>query len=243
MPENSLIILIAVIAVALIFDCINGFNDSANAIATCVSTRALSAYQAVIMAAILNFVGAMISTKVATTIGTDIIEASALTQVVLLSGLSGAIIWGLITWRFAIPSSSTHALIGGLVGAAIANVGFHSLDLHGIKVIFLSLVLTPLIGIFLGFWLMIALLWAVRNFPPDKLNKNFRLLQILSAALVALSHGTADAQKSMGVITMALLTAGFINTFSVPSSVMLACAVAMALGTLLGGWRIIKNHW
>ena len=241
MPENSLLILIAVIIIALVFDCINGFNDSANAIATCVSTRALSVYTAVIMAAVLNFAGAMISTKVATTIGTDIVEPGTITQVVILSGLSGAIIWSLITWRFAIPSSSTHALFGGLMGASIAHVGFHSLDWLGIKKIFLSLVLSPIIGVILGFWFMIALLWIVRKLPPDKLNKNFRKLQIISAALVAFSHGTADAQKSMGVITMALISYGTLTSFSVPWIVMVACAIAMAIGTTLGGWRIIKT--
>lgn len=241
MPETNLIILILVIILALVFDCVNGFNDSANAIATCVSTRALSIYAAVIMAAILNFTGAMISTKVATTIGTDIVEASSITQVVILSGLGGAIIWSLITWRFAIPSSSTHALFGGLMGASVAHIGFTSLHWLGIKKILLSLILSPIIGVILGFWLMIALLWVVRNLPPEKLNKNFRKLQIISAALVAFSHGTADAQKSMGVITMALISYGALTSFSVPWLVMLSCALAMALGTALGGWRIIKT--
>ncbi len=229
------------IVIALIFDCINGFNDSANAIATCVSTRALSVHSAVIMAALLNFIGAMVSTKVATTIGTDIVEASSITQIVILSGLSGAIIWGLITWRFAIPSSSTHALLGGLMGASVAHIGFSSLNWLGIKKIFLSLILSPIIGVMLGFWVMIALLWIVRKLPPEKLNKSFRKLQIISAGLVAFSHGTADAQKSMGVITMALVSYGTLTSFSVPPIVMFACAIAMALGTALGGWRIIKT--
>jgi inorganic phosphate transporter, PiT family len=241
MPETSLLVLILIIIIALVFDCINGFNDSANAIATCVSTRALSIYSAVIMAAVLNFIGAMISTKVAATIGKDIVEVSDITQVVILAGISGAIIWSLVTWRFAIPSSSTHALFGGLVGASVAHIGFSSLRWIGIKKIFLSLILSPIIGILVGFWLMIALLWIVRNLPPDKLNKNFRKLQIISAALVAFSHGTADAQKSMGVITMALVSYGTLTTFSVPWPVMIACALAMALGTAIGGWRIIKT--
>jgi len=241
MPESSLLILILVIIVALVFDCINGFNDSANAIATCVSTRALSIYTAVIMAAALNFVGAMVSTKVAATIGQGIVEANDITQVVILAGISGAIIWSMITWYFAIPSSSTHALIGGIMGASVAHVGFSSLHWAGIKGIILSLVFTPIIGIILGFWLMIILLWTVRSFPPDKLNKNFRKLQIISAALVAFAHGTADAQKSMAVITMALVSYGTLNTFSVPWLAVIACAIAMALGTAIGGWRIIKT--
>lgn len=241
MPESSLFVLILVIIVALVFDYINGFNDSANAIATCVSTRALSIYSAVTMAAVLNFIGAMISTKVASTIGQGIVEASDITQIVILAGLSGAIVWSIITWYFAIPSSSTHALIGGIMGSSVAHIGFSSLHWLGIKKILLSLLFSPIIGLVVGFWLMIILLWTVRHVMPEKLNKNFRKLQIISAALVAFSHGTADAQKSMGIITMALLSYGTISTFSVPWLVMFACALAISLGTAIGGWRIIKT--
>ena len=202
MPETSLLLLILVITVALIFDYINGFNDSANAIATCVSTRALSIYTAVIMAAGLNFVGAMISTKVAATIGKGIVEIEDITQVVILAGISGAIIWCFITWYFAIPSSATHALIGGIMGSAVSHIGFSSLHWAGIKKIFLALVLSPIAAIIFSFWMMILILWIVRNLPPDKLNKNFRKLQVIAAAFTAFSHGTADAQKSMGVITL-----------------------------------------
>jgi PiT family inorganic phosphate transporter len=241
MPETSLLILILVIIVALVFDYVNGFNDSANAIATCISTRALSIRSAVIMAAVLNLVGALISTKVATTIGKDIINVESINQIAIFSGISAAIAWGVITWYFAIPSSSTHALIGGIVGASVASAGFSALYWPGIKIIILALLLSPIIGIMIGFLLMIALLWIVRGFPPDKLNKNFRALQIVSAAFTAFSHGTADAQKSMGVITMALVSYGALNNFYVPWLVMIACAVAMALGTAMGGWRIIKT--
>jgi PiT family inorganic phosphate transporter len=241
MLETSLLVLILVIIVALVFDYVNGFNDSANAIATCISTRALSIRSAVIMAAVLNLVGALISTKVATTIGKGIVNVDSVTQIAIFSGISAAIIWGMITWYFAIPSSSTHALIGGIMGSAVADVGFSSLHWVGIKVIILALVLTPIIGIIIGFTLMIALLWIVRSFPPEKLNKNFRILQIISAAFTAFSHGTADAQKSMGVITMALVSYGALGSFSVPWLVMIACATAMALGTAMGGWRIIKT--
>lgn len=241
MPESSLFVLILVITVALVFDYINGFNDSANAIATCVSTRALSIYSAVIMAAVLNFIGAMISTKVASTIGQGIVEASDITQIVILAGLSGAIVWSIITWYFAIPSSSTHALIGGIMGSSVAHIGFSSLHWLGIKKILLSLLFSPIIGLVVGFWLMIILLWTIRHVMPEKLNKNFRKLQIISAAFVAFSHGTADAQKSMGIITMALLSYGTISTFSVPWLVMFACALAISLGTAIGGWRIIKT--
>ena len=241
MPEASLIILILVITVALIFDYINGFNDSANSIATCVSTRALSIRTAVIMAALLNLIGALISTKVATTIGTDIVDIDNINQIAILSGIGAAIIWGTTTWYFAIPSSSSHALIGGIAGASIAHVGFSALHWAGIKKIILALILSPIIGIILGFTLMVILLWSVRNFLPEKLNKNFRKLQIISAAFMAFSHGTADAQKSMGVMTMALVSYGCLDNFSVPWLVMLSCAIAMALGTAIGGWRIIKT--
>lgn len=241
MPESSLLVLIFVIAAALVFDYINGFNDSANAIATCISTRALSVRNAVIMAAVLNLVGALISTKVATTIGKGIVNVDSITQIAIFSGISAAIIWGIITWHFAIPSSSTHALIGGIVGASVANTGFSTLHWSGIKVIMLALFLSPIIGIIIGFTLMIVLLWIARGFPPDKINKNFRALQIISAAFTAFSHGTADAQKSMGVITMALVSYGALNSFSVSWITMIACALAMALGTAMGGWRIIKT--
>ena len=241
MLEISFIILTLVITIALIFDYINGFNDTANAIATCVSTRALSIKNAIIMAAVLNFVGAMISTKVAATIGKGIVDAHDITQVVILASLSGAILWGLITWYFAIPSSSSHAIIGGIMGASIAHAGIASLHWEGIKKIVLSLILSPVCGVILGFAVMIALLWMFRNAAPAPLNHAFRKLQIFSAAIMAFSHGTADAQKSMGIITMSLISYGYIHTFDVPWEVMAGCATAMALGTAAGGWRIIKT--
>jgi PiT family inorganic phosphate transporter len=241
MPETSFLVLVLVIIVALVFDYINGFNDTANSIATCVSTRALSIQSAVIMAALLNLLGAMVSTKVAATIGNGIVNADDISQITIFAGISGAIIWCIITWYFALPSSSTHALIGGLIGSSVANVGFSSLQWYGIKKIILALVFSPIIGAIVGFWLMILFLWIVRNLPPDKLNKNFRKLQIISAAFMAFSHGTADAQKSMGVITMALVSYGALSSFSVPWIVVLACAIAIALGTAIGGWRIIKT--
>jgi len=241
MLEATLLSLILVIVVALIFDYINGFNDTANAIATCVSTRALSARTAIVMAAILNFGGAMVSTKVAATIGQGIIGANDVTQTVMLACISGAIVWGLITWRFGLPSSSSHALIGGLMGAALAHIGFHSLHWHSLEKIVLSLVLTPILSIGMGFIVMVAILWICRNRCPYFLNRLFRRLQIISAAIMAFSHGTADAQKSMGVITLALLSFGAIHSFKVPWLVMAACALAMSLGTAAGGWRIIKT--
>jgi PiT family inorganic phosphate transporter len=241
MVEPTFIMLCLVILAALIFDYINGFHDTANAIATCISTRALSVKSAIMMAAVLNFAGAMISTKVATTIGKGIVEASDVTQMVVLAGVAGAIVWDLVTWYYGLPSSSSHAIIGGIAGAVFAHSGINSLKWAGLQKIIMALVLSPILGTAVGFIFMMILYRAFRNSAPSSLNKNFRRLQIASAALMAFSHGTADAQKSMGVITMALISYGFLKTFAVPWEVMVACATAMALGTAAGGWRIIKT--
>ncbi|MDD2540362.1 MAG: inorganic phosphate transporter [Desulfuromonadaceae bacterium] len=241
MLEPAFLMLCLVILAALLFDYINGFHDTANAIATCISTRALSVRSAIIMAAVLNFAGAMISTKVATTIGKGIVDASNVTQMVVLAGIAGAIIWNLITWYYGLPSSSSHAIIGGIAGAVIAHAGMDALKWGGLKTIVLALILSPILGIIVGFFFMLLLYRIFRNSAPSGLNKNFRRMQIGSAALMAFSHGTADAQKSMGVITMSLVSFGFLKTFAVPWEVMVACATAMALGTAAGGWRIIKT--
>jgi len=241
MAEATLGMLVLVIAASLLFDYINGFHDTANAIATCVSTRALSIKAAIVMAAGLNFAGAMISTKVASTIGKGIVDANNVTQMVVLAGVAGAIIWNLITWYYGIPSSSSHAIIGGIMGAVIAHAGVSALHWAGLKKIILALIISPILGTILGFIFMVLVMWGFRNKPPHGLNKGFRRLQILSAAFMAFSHGTADAQKSMGVITMALLSFGYLKSFAVPWEVMVACATAMAIGTAAGGWRIIKT--
>jgi PiT family inorganic phosphate transporter len=241
MLDVTLIMLVLVVLAALAFDYINGFHDTANAIATCVSTRALSIRSAIIMAAVLNFAGAMISTKVASTIGKGIVNAGDITQMVVFAGILGAIIWNLITWYYGMPSSSSHAIIGGLMGAVIAHSGADSLKWAGLKKIVLALILSPIIGVIIGLIFMIIILWAVRKGAPDTLNRNFRKMQVASAALMAFSHGTADAQKSMGVITMALVSYGTLATFEVPTWVKIACALAMGLGTAAGGWRIIKT--
>lgn len=241
MLENSLFLLVLVIATTLIFDYINGFNDAANAIATCISTRALSIRSAIIMAAVLNFVGAVISTKVATTIGRDIVNAASITQLVILAGIGASIAWGLFTWYFGIPSSSSHALIGGIMGAAAAHTSFSALQWHGVQKVILALILSPILGVLVGFILMLIILWSVRGGAPFTLNKAFRRLQVFSAAIMAFAHGTADAQKSMGIITMALLSYGAIHSFKVPWTVMTVCALAIMLGTVSGGWRIIKT--
>jgi inorganic phosphate transporter, PiT family len=241
MPDAVLMMLVLVIVAALVFDYVNGFHDTANAIATCVSTRALSVKAAIIMAAGLNFAGAMISTKVAATIGKGIVDANNVTQMVVLAGVIGAIAWDLITWYYGLPSSSSHAIIGGIVGAVIAHAGGAALHWAGLKKIILALLISPILGTALGFIFMVAMMWAFRNKTPYGLNKGFRRLQVVSAAFMAFSHGTADAQKSMGVITMALVSYGYLSSFQVPAWVMIACATAMALGTAAGGWRIIKT--
>jgi len=241
MLEPAFLMLCLVIVAALVFDYINGFHDTANAIATCISTRALSVRAAIIMAAVLNFAGAMISTKVATTIGKGIVDSSNVTQMVVLAGILGAIVWNLITWYYGLPSSSSHAIIGGISGAVIAHAGVTALKWAGLKKIVMSLIFSPILGTAVGFIFMIILYQVFRNSSPSILNKNFRRLQVVSAALMAFSHGTADAQKSMGVITMALVSYGTIKTFAVPWEVMVACAAAMAFGTAAGGWRIIKT--
>jgi PiT family inorganic phosphate transporter len=241
MPDVTLVLFLLVVIAALVFDFINGFHDTANAIATCISTRALSVRSAIIMAAVLNFVGAMISTKVAATIGKGIVDPANVTQMMVLAGISGAIIWDLITWYYGLPSSSSHAIIGGLIGAVMANSGISALHWAGLKKIILSLVISPVVGTVTGFIFMLIMMWCFRDKAPYALNRWFRKLQVASAAFMAFSHGTADAQKSMGVITMALVSYGTLTTFTVPPWVMIACATAMALGTALGGWRIIKT--
>ncbi len=241
MLDTTLILLILVITTALVFDYINGFHDTANAIATCVSTRALSVKSAIIMAAFLNFAGAMVSTKVAATIGKGIVDKDNVTQMVILAGVTGAIIWNLITWYYGLPSSSSHAIIGGIVGSVIAHTGVSALKWAGLKKIVLSFIISPIVGTIIGFLCMILVMRLFAKKAPGPLNKGFRHLQVVSAAFMAFSHGTADAQKSMGIITMALLAGGSISTFEVPTWVKLACAIAMGLGTAAGGWRIIKT--
>ncbi|MEI6205640.1 MAG: inorganic phosphate transporter [Desulfuromonadales bacterium] len=241
MLDPMLVMLCLVVFAALLFDYINGFHDTANAIATCVSTRALSVKAAIFMAAFLNFAGAMVSTKVAATIGKGIVDKDNVTQMVVLAGVIGAIIWDIITWYYGLPSSSSHAIIGGLMGAVFAHAGLSALKWAGLKMIIIALVISPIIGTIIGFLFMVMIMWGFRKSSPGPLNKGFRRLQVASAAFMAFSHGTADAQKSMGIITMALLSYGFIPTFSVPVWVKVACAVSMGLGTAAGGWRIIKT--
>ena len=241
MLDPAFVMLCLVILAALLFDYINGFHDTANAIATCVSTRAISVRGAIIMAAVLNFAGAMISTKVAGTIGKGIVDSSDVTQMVVLAGVTGAIVWDLVTWYYGLPSSSSHAIIGGIIGSVFAHSGLSALKWAGLKKIILALLISPVLGTLIGFIFMIIIYRVFGNRSPSVLNKNFRRLQVVSAAFMAFSHGTADAQKSMGVITLALVSYGTLKTFVVPWEVMVGCATAMALGTAAGGWRIIKT--
>src|SRR5512145_274343 len=221
--------------VAFVFDFINGFHDSANSIATVVGTRVLTPLVAVAWAATFNFLAAFtVGTAVAKTVGKGMIDVNIVTPNVILAGILGAIIWDLITWYYGLPSSSSHAIIGGIMGAVIAHDGLGTLHWGGLKKIILSLIISPILGTVLGFVFMVALLWMVKDKSPHILNKGFRKLQILSAAFMAFSHGTADAQKSMGVITMALVSYGMLPTFVVPVWVKVACAVAMGLGTAAG---------
>ena len=240
MPDMSLILV--VIILALTFDFINGFHDTANAIATCVSTRAIRPGVAIVGTAILNFVGAMISTGVAKTIGGDIVMSPDLVnEMVIISGLIGAIIWNLITWWFGMPSSSSHALIGGMIGAVVISAGAAALNDWGIVKIVLSLILSPISAMLVGFIIMKLIFAICHSYKPARVNLAANRLQIISAALMAFSHGSNDAQKSMGIITLALVSGGVIGTLEVPTVVKLLCAAAMALGTSVGGWKIIRT--
>ncbi|WP_437802798.1 anion permease [Sorangium sp. So ce693] len=243
--NTLLVTLTLVIVVALVFDYINGFHDTANAIATVVSTGVLPIRTAVMLAALFNFGGALTGTAVASTIGKGLIVPSAVTQVVVLSALVGAIFWNLFTWYFGIPSSSSHALVGGLVGAGAGRAGTAAVQGAGLLKVVKSLVISPLVGFVISFFGMIAIFWIVRRTRPAVVNRRFRTLQMLSAGFMALSHGSNDAQKTMGIITMSLVAYGVIpaghGDFHVPLWVVFACATAMALGTAAGGVRIIKT--
>jgi inorganic phosphate transporter, PiT family len=241
MPDAPAVLLGMVIFAALAFDFINGFHDTANAIATCISTRALSIRNAIAMAAGLNFVGALVSTHVATTIGKGIVDPGHVSQIVVLAALAGAIFWDLLTWHYGIPASSSHAIIGGLIGAVIAARGLYPLQWAGITKILVAIVVSPVTGTIVAFLIMVAIFWLFRNYHPSPLNRGFRRLQVLSAAFMAVSHGSNDAQKSMGVITLSLFSYGALPTFHIPVWVILSCAAAMAAGTAMGGWRIIKT--
>ncbi|MBT9588490.1 inorganic phosphate transporter [bacterium] len=248
MPEGVTLLLIAVVIIALAFDYVNGFHDAANAIATVVSTRALSPRQALFMAGCLNFVGAVGHEAVAKTMAQDLIDSSITAGhlEVVLAALVGALLWNLLTWWWGLPSSSSHALVGGLIGAVSYHVGSlqNGAKWHNIlmKVVVPGLV-APLLAIVVGYLLMVCILWFLYliKATPARVNRNFRIMQRVSACLMAYSHGMADAQKVMGIITLALLAAGLHHGEHVPLWVKFSCALMIALGTSAGGWKIIKT--
>jgi PiT family inorganic phosphate transporter len=239
--HDSFFLLLCVIFFAVIFDFINGFHDTANAIATSVSTRVLSPKVAVLMAAVLNMVGAFSGTAVAKTVGAGLVQASSITQVTVISALIAAILWDLITWYLGLPTSSSHAILSGIVGAAVATSGFGIIIKTGVYKVFIGLVFSPLIGFILSLLLMSLLMWLFKRSSPTLVSNTFSRLQIVSAAYMAFSHGSNDAQKTMGIITMALISYYHLTDFHVPVWVIVLCATAMAFGTAAGGWRIIKT--
>ena len=235
--------LMLIVAIGLIFDFINGFHDTANAIATSVATRVLKPGTAVLMAGVLNVLGALTGTAVATTIGKGIVPPTVTTQLLVIAALLSAIVWDLVTWRFGIPSSSSHALIFSIVGAGVAAAGWQSIEFGGLTKTFQGLVFSPLLGFLGAFLLMLLLLWILARMRPQLVTRIFGRLQILSAAWLAFSHGGNDAQKTMGVITMALASYyGWTGSqWGVPLWVILAAATSMGLGTSIGGWRIVRT--
>jgi inorganic phosphate transporter, PiT family len=238
-----LTIVVFIVLVALIFDFINGFHDAANSIATVVSTRVLTPLQAVVWAAFFNFVAAFgFGVSVAATVGKGVVEPSVVDQWVILAGLVGAITWDLVTWYWGLPTSSSHALIGGFAGAAVMKGGFAALVTAGLVKIGIFMVLAPLIGLTVGFALMLATVWTFKDATPGRVDWIFRRMQLVSAAAYSLGHGTNDAQKTMGIIAVLLFSTGHLGpTFYIPFWVIMAAHAALALGTMSGGWRIVKT--
>jgi len=260
----AIILLTLVIIIAFVFEYINGFHDSANAISTVISTKALSPRYAIIYAAALDFVGALCGTHVAKTIGAGLVSPEHVTQLVIFCALLGAVIWNLLTWYFALPSSSSHALIGGLLGASIAHAAFNLDKAYQLTVklpsfhlehpalgiinshnviykVLIPMVTSPILGFVVGFLIIMIMLKIFYRFRPESVNRTFRKLQIFSSGFLAFSHGSNDAQKTMGIITLLLMTSGFIKSFEIPLWVICACAATLALGTMTGGMRIIRT--
>ncbi len=241
---------VVIILVALIFDFLNGFHDAANSVATVVATRVLTPFQAVVWAAFFNFVSAFtFGTGVASTVGKGFVDLALVTPVVILTGLIGGIVWDLITWWLGLPTSSSHALIGGYAGAAMANAAVRLGPGRALEALVIGqwprtlafIVIAPVLGLVLAYFLMVAVYWIFRHASPAHMDKHFRRLQLISAGLYSFAHGTNDAQKTMGIITGVLVTSKLIPTFHVPVWVVLAAHAAIALGTLSGGWRIIHT--
>ena len=244
MEESLLYITIGTISLALLFDFVNGFHDSANAIATVVGTRTLKPLHAVTMASITNFIGPFIfGTAVAATVGKGIIQPEFATTEVILAGLIGAIVWNLITWYFGLPSSSSHALIGGLIGSALISGGIQTIVFEGVEKTIIFMIASPALGFFMAFIFAILLVYFLKRKKPRSINRVFGKLQICSSIFFSLTHGANDGQKTMGVITALLIAGGFLqsNEFVVPLWVILSAAIAIGLGTFFGGWRIVKT--
>src|ERR1051326_1094055 len=244
---NAVGLVVLIIVIALAFDFLNGFHDAANSVATVVATHVLTPFQAVVWAAFFNFIAAFtFGTGVAKSVGTGFVDVSLVTPYVIMAGLAGAIAWNLITWWFGLPASSSHALIGGYAGAAMAHASMQMGPGHAFRALvvgqwpttILFMVLAPMIGLGLAFLLMASVYWLFRRSTPFKMDRHFRKMQLLSAGLYSFAHGTNDAQKTMGIITGVLVASGFLKTFHVPLWVILAAHASIALGTLSGGWRI-----
>jgi PiT family inorganic phosphate transporter len=239
MPET---IIVLVIAIAILFEISNGWNDSANAIATVVSTRVLTPMQAVLLAASMNIAGAFLTTAVAKTIGKGIVNPADITEGVVVAALLAGFLWNSLMTVFGLPVSASHALIGGVMGAGAAHLGgFSQLNLAGLTKIFTALLTSPVLGIIIGYFFMKMLIRFFCNISPGAINRHFGRLQIISASFMAFSHGSNDAQKAMGVITLALFSGGYISSIEVPTWVILACALSMGIGTAFGGWRVIRT--
>jgi inorganic phosphate transporter, PiT family len=238
---DPVIVLILVVVLALAFDFSNGWHDAANAIATVVSTRVLSPSKAVLLAAILNVAGAFMSTAVAKMVGGGIVEPAAMNQGAVAAALIGALSWNFVTLAWGLPTSSSHALLGGIVGAALAQGGTTAIKLSGFATVLQALFLSPLLGFTFGFFILIVIYWTMFRVPRSRANLLFRRLQLLSSSLMAFSHGSNDAQKVMGIVTLALVSGGLLDRVEVPIWVIVSCALAMGLGTAIGGWRIIRT--
>lgn len=242
LTSPTLWVVIAIIFTALVFDYLNGFHDAANSIATVVSTRVLSPGKAVIWAAFFNFAAAFLfGVGVAKTIGTGMINIDLVDRTVIFAGLCGAIAWNIFTWYFGLPTSSSHALIGGYAGSAVSKAGLEVIIVSGWTKTLLFIVLSPIIGMILGFLSMAMTLWVVKSSSPQRVDNRFRKLQLVSAAAYSLGHGTNDAQKTMGIIAALLATSGYVEKGAIPIWVVLAAHTAIGLGTLSGGWRIVKT--
>jgi len=238
----TVLVAAGIILTALIFDYLNGFHDAANSIATVVSTRVLSPGKAVFWAAFFNFVAAFgFGVGVAKTVGAGMIDINMVDRTVIFAGLIGAIAWNIFTWFFGLPTSSSHALIGGYAGSAVAKAGFKAVIVSGWTKTLTFIVLSPILGMILGFIFMAITMWVVRDRSPQRVDKSFRRLQLASAAAYSLGHGTNDAQKTMGIIAGVLFTSGLIRDFYIPFWVVLAAHTAIGLGTMSGGWRIVKT--